>query len=179
MSKNRPKRYCPDLFATLREAREWLYEAVEAPQGAICPCCDRPDNIYKRNVSKQMVTELWSLYKVTECHGRDYYHNSTFCHLGSMEYGKLKHIGLLGPKPSEQGVDQKSSGMWAITDKGIAFCQARLPVPRYFNLYHDELIYVSDELRMIYDIWPEFSYNAIFRYTPWPGDGDHDDHQHH
>lgn len=149
-----------DLFTTLDESKEWLQENVD--EGAICPCCERFDKIYNRRVCVSAITNLVSLYRVTKNKGAGYYHYSDFF-AGKVfpgDMARLRFIGLVSRDDTEVGT-KKTSGMYKITEDGIAFVNGHLAIPERMFFYHDQLVAVSPEEKHIQELWPDFNYQEL------------------
>ena len=135
-----PREMPTDLFTTLAEAKAWLEDHVEMP-GAICPCCDRFDAVYTRDVNRAALGDLMSLYRHTKRVGPGFYHYSEYMR-GVMRHGdfaKFRHVGLIEIAVNHK-TNKRTSGTYGITEAGIMFIEGRLAIPAKMVIYHDELV---------------------------------------
>ena len=64
---------------------------------------------------------------------------------GTNDFSKLKYWGMIA-EMSNNNKAKKTSGYWAITDKGLAFLDRSLAtVPKYANIYNGPLMGFSEE----------------------------------
>jgi hypothetical protein len=157
--------YSSDLFPTLEAAREWLQKMVWEPKGAICPCCDRFDNVYDRHINQPAVRNLTLLYRHSKANGDGYHHYTDFIadlSESGLDFSKFAHHDLIERKPLDpQNKKQKTSGMYRITERGIAFVESRLAIPAKTLIYHNEVVGMSDEQQTIREFWPNFDYQEL------------------
>ena len=148
-----------DLFTTLDQAKAWLQ--VEAVDGAICPCCQRFDKVYRRKVSKSMVQRLCDLYRHPGWHEHlDFVQHPTL----GRDYTLFRFIDLL-EMAEPDSLAKKTSGTYRILEKGKLFCEGELPIPEALIIYHNELIGVSPETKMVHEIWPDFNYSELMGFS--------------
>lgn len=124
-----------DLSATLREVKHYLKE--NWLQGAECPACNQFVKMYKHKINGIAVSDLIRLYKLTESSDEQYHHISHFSRDRGGAFAKLVHWGLAESQINED-TSKRTSGMWAITEKGKRFVQCDIEVPQYAYLYNSE-----------------------------------------
>src|SRR5262245_50953846 len=137
----------PDRDASLGESRDWLLERVD--HGAKCPLCQQFTKVYRRKLTGQTIVVLITMFRK---------HAQTWCYLPEMglsrgDEAKARYWGLIEPYPDAMREDgSKRVGVWRLTDKGVAFLQGRMRVPKYAKIYdgrclgldHTELVDVRD-----------------------------------
>jgi len=149
-----------DLFTTLDQAKAWLQ--VEAVDGAICPCCQRFDKVYRRKVCKSALSNLTQLYSLSVQRGFDFYHYTEFF-AGKVFPGDMARLSFIGlvERADADDDNKKSSGMYKITPKGGSFVLGYSSIPELLIFYHNELIGVSPETKTIGQFWPDFNYSEL------------------
>ena len=150
-----------DLFTTLDQAREWHSEAIQQPKGSICPCCQRYDKVYRRRFSNASIRILFRIYQLAHQHTQiEYFHTSNFSEINSHEWSKFKHLDLIKEAVNDD-TNKKTSARWKITNKGRSFCRGIAAIPEGIILYHDEMIGVFPDNKVIHEFWPEFNYREL------------------
>ena len=153
-----------DLFTSLSEARVWLEAHKQTPAGAICPCCDQFAKVYDRAINRASIRNLASLYRHTKRHGEGFYHYTDFMptKYAGFDFAKLVFIGLLIRATNDDPV-KKTSGMYQITERGIAFVEDRVAIPSRLVFYNNELIDTGGLQQYIGDFWPDFDYEDLMK----------------
>ena len=121
---------------TLTEAKSYL--RTHFVQGVKCPCCDQFVKQYKRGISAATAVKLIRLYHMP----RGFHDYRKLCRLKEQigDFPKLRYWGLTELQPKDPDVTEtRTSGMWAITAKGIAFVENLITVPKYVLLYDSNL----------------------------------------
>jgi hypothetical protein len=152
----------PEHYTNIEDARSWLQRAANTNEGATCPCCDRFDKVYRRRINKAAVADLISLYKVSKRHGFKVYHYSTFMP-GTIRHGdfaKFRHLDMID-RPDPASTKKKTSGCYRITKQGAMFCEGKVAIPERIVLYHDELIAVEGDRRLVTDLFPNFDFTEL------------------
>lgn len=109
-------------------------------EGCTCPLCGQYAKVYKRKINAGMAADLLRLYRLN-VHGmyNDYHHYTKFCNKsGGGDFAKLVYWGLIESKPHTQD-DKKSSGYWAITQRGIDFAEGKITVIERKHIYNGEM----------------------------------------
>ena len=123
---------------TLREAREQLFAAIDS--GLACPCCDQFAKRYKRQIHSMMargLLELWRLdgqrrwVDVKEIKDRLRDLDTSY---PTSDFAKLSYWGLIVQMGAAKS-DQRTSGLWQITPKGVDFVLGVATVQRYARIY--------------------------------------------
>jgi hypothetical protein len=147
-----------DQFTRLYEAQEWLED--NAPAGAICPCCNRYDKVYKRKITKAALNVLMQLHKHSLHNYGDYFHVTEFCNDGyGHDWHKLRFIGLIEPETQING-DGQNAGRYMITSLGKEFCKGRVEIPKHLIIYHNKCIGASLEFADINYFWRSLDYDV-------------------
>lgn len=121
--------------STIEEAKDFLKE--NWLKGESCPCCNQFVKLYKLKISGQAVRDLLRLCVITNGEVGEYRHINDFGNLASRSLSKLAHWGLVTDEANED-TTKRTSGMWAMTEKGKQFAQNEIEVPKYAYLYNSE-----------------------------------------
>jgi len=133
-----PAHGTPEDDWTLGEAREWLRLRTEG--GASCPCCTQFAKVYRRRINSAMARGLATLFRNA---GQTFSHTPTL--VRSHEFAQLQWWELIEADDVVRDVGR--SGMWRVTDKGRAFLQETITVPKYARVYDQRLLdLVGDEV---------------------------------
>jgi hypothetical protein len=156
------KKMNTNLFTSVEEAKNWV--SVNSKTACICPCCNRLVKIYKRKLNSGMAQELISLYMLSRNDFETkFYHHTQFAKVSGGELSKLTHWGLVSEKQSTIN-DEKTSGFWGITQKGIEFVENKIQVHKYIYLLDAELISHSEETTNITEsLGNKFSYYELMK----------------
>jgi len=113
---------------TIREARDQYWEALE--KGAYCPCCNRWGKMQKRPLNSTMARSLiWLARKSVNRSWVDVPETGPRYVVKTMQICTVAYWGLIESKGTDE--DQKYSGIWRPTQKGIDFVMRRITVPKY------------------------------------------------
>lgn len=139
---------------TLGEARLLFNMLLQA--GCVCPTCERPAKIYRRNINATQVKGLLCLYKEA---GREWGDlqaaRRRAGNVDSREEHKLVYWGLI-----EINTDARD-GTWRVTALGEAFLRNEVTLPKYAFVYDGACIgHDGDEIG-IFDILTEDEYKEI------------------
>lgn len=109
----------------------WRAEA-QADPGKPCCECGRLMKIYNRRLSRAIVRGLIRLYRLHQTYaGTKAFHVRQFDLEGErLALGVLSHWGLVD-EVKRHHKDQRTSGMWALTDFGAQFVRLEAKVPIY------------------------------------------------
>lgn len=142
---------------TLGHSREWLKERLW--KGARCPCCEQYARIYKRKLNKTMVKALGRVYRATAA-GRGFTHGPTVLKGSGVfggDLGKLAYFGLVEEEAGRRE-DGGRKGWWRVTNKGRAFIQGHLALPKYAHIYDGRVLGFSGDPVEVADVAPRFSF---------------------
>jgi hypothetical protein len=154
------KKMQKQLFTTLKESIEWVSENQK--DGCICPCCEQISKIYKRRLNSGMAYELIALYKISIF--GEYVHHSRFSETTGGEISKLRYWGLVIEKPKSDDKNTRTSGFWAITEKGIDFVLNKIKVSRHLFLYDAKFLgFSKEETNIIESLGKSFNYEELMR----------------
>jgi hypothetical protein len=128
--------------STLKEARDWLRGQVKNG-GATCPACNQHAKIYRRPLNHVPAASLILLYR--KC-------RNSFGHLGELVEKHIptianqggyivlsQHWGLIEEEKALRP-DGGRVGHWSVTEKGVAFLQGEIRVPKYVHLYDNRVL---------------------------------------
>lgn len=124
----------PDT-ATVGEARQRLRE--DCFKGTNCDVCRQRVQMYKYTINGTAVADLINLYNLTGGKTKDFRHVNEFSNLASRSFTKLKHWGLIEDSVNEDTA-KRTSGMWAMTDKGRAFVLGQIMIPDRVILFNKQ-----------------------------------------
>lgn len=145
---------------SLGEARDWLKERLWG--GARCPCCEQYARIYKRKLNKTMVKALGRVYKATAPH-RGFVHGPTILRGSGVfggDLGKLAYFGLIEEEAGRRP-DGGRKGWWRVTNKGRAFIQGHIELPKYVHVYDGRVLGTSGDPLGIHDVAPRFDFTEL------------------
>ena len=130
-------------------------------EGSHCPTCDQYARRYKRKLNSSMARGLIWLYKATD----DFIHvrqnAPRWLATKGGDFAVMRHWGLIEEKP-HAGTDKKTSGIWRITQAGVAFVQIDSVLHSHAYLYNDEFLGFWGELVSIKDALGEhFHYQEL------------------
>lgn len=110
-----------------------------------CPCCGRHAQMYRRSLHHTAAKKLVQLYRL----GGDsqYVHTSQLVDTGETSIGdfsKAKYWRLIA---EAQVTDErkKTSGLWKLTEKGIAFVKCQVTIPRTVLVFDDRTYGFSED----------------------------------
>lgn len=139
--------------------------AKAAENGCNCPVCDQNVKIYQRPINSTMARQLihgYMLYGI----GQWFHHSEmNINRSGTGDFAKLENWGLIKGKYHCAGEDgKKTSGLWAITQKGAEFARNEITVPKYAILYNQTLLELTGDQISIKDALGEkFDYLNIMK----------------
>lgn len=126
----------PGLNATIGEAREWL-ETVMYDDGDECPCCTQFVKVYRRKISALGAA---SLCLIAREHGTEWVDLPAVAgrlhrRAGGGDEAKLRYWGLIEPQPGALPASTRT-GIWRLTQDGIAFARGQLAVQKYARVFN-------------------------------------------
>lgn len=128
------------LTATLHEAKKELRENWE--QGVECPCCTQYVKLYHRKLNTGITLFLIGLYKLCGPTENYFHAKQVLEKIGgfttSRDYAILEHWGLIKAKPNEEDPSKRTSGYWALTEKGFDFVIGAKPVMSHVKLFNNK-----------------------------------------
>lgn len=159
-----PKKFNDDT--TLGEVREYLHE--HGKKGVDCPACDRLVKIYDRKINGGIVMNLFPMYRFNLENPQDFLHvySAIKADQGmNMEYSKLAWWNLIekmAGKPEDKA--KKSSGMWRITPKGIAFLRGQITIPERVSIYDNRIVgYSENHVNVREALGNKFDYEELMK----------------
>ena len=129
---------------TISEARKQLFGDVDQwKKGQDCPCCDQFVKLYERPIHNVMALMLLKLYELDHADHKNgirspYHHVSEFMVTisGTNDFSKLRYWGLVVEMKNDDNEKKRTSGCWAITEKGRQFVEGDITVPSHVLLYN-------------------------------------------
>lgn len=156
---------------TLEQAKAFVLANIN--KGIKCPCCQQFSKKYRRKITSTMCRELISLYHLNKGNN-DFIHRKDI--LNSMgnaaqlivsvsggDFAKLIYWEMIEEKLKEESKGEgRTSGFWRITEKGKAFVETLITVPKYIYLYDGVLCDKSEEeISILEAINDKFSYSEL------------------
>lgn len=148
---------------TVEEAREVIL--VQRTKGVVCPCCEHMVRVYKRPLNASMAQSLIAIFHYFQdnadwLHAPSYLKNLKLN--GNNDVGLLVHWGLLEAKEGERADGCRHNGFYKITDKGRAFVNEGLVIPRHVFLTNATFLGLSEETTTIRDALGEkFNFDEL------------------
>lgn len=137
---------------------------------AICSCCGRMAKVYKRTITSSMAQSLIRLHKMSDCFDPKPYVHIRNITLGdsrlAADFAKLRYWSLITEKEKDpEQTETRTSGLWQITPRGIAFVRGEIPVSRYAVVYEGRCLGFEGETAWkIRDALGErFNYEELMR----------------
>lgn len=135
-------------------------------KGIKCPTCDQFVKVYRRKVNSSMAYGLIEVYHYFRSPGHEeWLHVPDYKDLAKLggDFAKLGIWGLVEPMPGERDDGCKHTGYYRITDRGVAFVEGRLRIPKYaFTFNQTVLSMTEDQDADIHDaLADEFSYREL------------------
>ena len=131
--------------------------------GVTCPCCQQHCQKYDRHLYSDPVAALCRLYRLTGGepgifkHMRDIGTPKT----GGGDFSKLRHWGLISAAPKElhNNPKTKTSGMWALTEKGRLFVDGAILLPRKCMVFNNHNYgFIGDQISVLDALKEDFDY---------------------
>ncbi len=154
------------MIDSLQQAKNDIRQGWETPDGATCPCCNQKVKLYPRQVYSAPARALINLYLFQ---GGYHHIRDLKVDLGGSDFSKLKYWGLIEHAPRDIPIlddpKKRTSGYWAITDKGEDFVENKIRIPFYCYIYNDHKYNESEETKSIVEaIGDEFDYRELMGY---------------
>ncbi len=121
-------------------------------KGVVCPVCGRFSKVYARKLNSSMAWTLLLMYDFYRKEGNLRKWLKVESYLKSLpdvptslrgDFPKLRYWGLIVQKEGE--VEGVKTGLYKITEKGIAFCEGRIKVSKVAFVLNKVLKGFSDE----------------------------------
>lgn len=160
----------PDLFGpehTMAQVKkETMAQARD--KGTSCPCCGQFVKVYKRTVNSTMARQLIKAYRE---HGYEWFHTRDVVlakSAGAGDFSKLEYWGLIFRKPHIQGEENKrTSGMWHVTNKGVAFIKGNHCIPQYAYIFNGKLLELDGpDTHIEHSLGKKFDYRELMGWAP-------------
>ena len=144
---------------TIKEVKKYLHDNFET--GAKCPCCGQFVRLYSRRLYISAMLRLIELYKL----GGGYHHmneiNKKITETAGGDFAKLRFWGLIIEKPKDNE-EKRTSGYWAITEKGKQFVRGEISLQERIKLYNQKCYGFEGDFIMIGDVLgTKFNYQEL------------------
>ncbi len=150
----------PTEEKTLAQARQEL--RADLYTGTKCPCCTQFAKVYKRQIHSSMSRMLISLYHL----GPGYHHVNDIPSVrnGYGDFAKLVYWKLIAEMTDPGLKAGRTTGYWMITEKGRAFVERGVYVPKYAEVYNGHLIKLSGPETFVDNtLGKAFNYQELMR----------------
>ena len=147
---------------TLDEAKQHLRKNFE--DGCRCPCCDQLVKLYRRKLHAEMALFLIKLVRAWEEEPRPYHVRELVPSItkSSTDGAYLAHWGLLTRSNSED--ERTRGGIYAPTEKGIAFVHGQHRVPSHVHLLYNKVMGWADtQTDIVTALGDRFDYWELMR----------------
>lgn len=131
---------------TVAQGAAWFWDqTVNKGNRALCKCCKRHTQVYKRQLNTPMVCGL--VYMIDQ-----YNDNQTWVDMRTESpkeiiqhntWGLLRYWGMVVKKPRTE--NEKNRGFWLPTNIGFQFALGEIRVPSCMYVMDDTVILASDE----------------------------------
>ena len=146
---------------SLLEARAKFEMAIKE-DGMACPCCDRWGKVYGYRVNSTMVRALFWLFIAGKSDWINIQDKAPRFILRSKSLSTMKYWNLVERKPKEISDGKRFSGIWRITNDGIAFINRNLYINKKVFVFDDRVVGRSDEMVGVDDcLGNKFSYEEL------------------
>ncbi len=144
---------------TLAQAKDWI--AARFDEGADCPCCDQRVQRYRRKLNSNMAVFLISLVRASRARSATTWISHLDLSYRGRDYSTVSFWGLAETAVVADG-DKRTSGMWRITPKGVAFARGGLSVPSHVYIYNNqELGFSEAEIGIVEALGSRFNYQEL------------------
>jgi len=149
---------------TLENAIDTWVDTIHG-DGGVCPCCGRFGKVYGRTINENMARGLIWLVDEWESNGKtwvDVPKRSPRWLVRSNQLPTLRWWGCI-ERSGTTDPDQKHSGLWRPTDKGVSFVNDDLKLPKQVFTYANVVIGFSDDDLVTIDecFGKKFSYQEV------------------
>jgi hypothetical protein len=143
---------------TIQDGKKYLRQNFE--KGVICPCCGQFVKRYKRKLNSGMAKVLIDLYrhgKTKEVNVKGFLRENRY--KNNHDWTLLRYWGLI---KSHNNEEEKDSGVWSITERGLDFILCRLSVPKYVLIFNSKMIGLEGDSSSIIDaLGRHFNYKEL------------------
>lgn len=146
------------LDLTVREARDQMRAQLMAGEAVKCPCCTQLAKIYKRRIHAGMARSLILMFRRG---GTDWIHVPTTVPERARDDGMLAYWGLTEEELVRRE-DGGRAGWWRVTDRGAAFVNGHITLPKYAHVYDGRVLRVDGDAVSIRDaLGTKFNYEEL------------------
>lgn len=155
---------------TLIEERDRIKKEKWNKKGTACRACEQYCRVYRRRFYRTLALDLISLYKLSIEQDRiffnvkEIYARSRIAARAPVVIAVAAYWGLVIQQPKDPGDRSKrTSGNWAITDKGRDFVQRKIRIPSHAILFNKNVEGFSETTVQIDDHLGNFDYEELMR----------------
>jgi len=134
----------------------------------VCPCCARKNKIYKYRVNGTMIRHIIQWRKIAEAKNgnpQEWVHASHEFPQGRASALKFRYWQII-EKLEGRGPDGRpTSGLWRLTDGGLAFVNNLARTYQYVYVFQDEVLYYGGDIYSIEEYCDAegFRWEELFR----------------
>lgn len=134
----------PGVEDTIQDAKDYLRAKWE--KGTPCPACGQRVQLYDYKLYATSARALIELYKL----GDGYHHVSDFAEADgdrprAPHFAELRFWQLITAKSTNENPKKKSSGFWAISERGKAFVKGEITLPSRILIFNNKFQGFSDK----------------------------------
>ena len=166
-----------DMFGeTLAQYRERLMVQIQV--GTHCKACDQWAKVYHNKFNSSMARTAILLYGYCKKNPDEWLHCGDYLiqnhHQLKGVHGKLCRYELMEKNKDAEPINgAKSSGLYRMTAKGIAFVEERLTVPEYWTQYNGKTLHFDGDTIGIRDaLGKHFDYKELMREIGYWNEGE-------
>lgn len=132
-----------NMFDTLSSAKHDFNEQIEVMKGADkkmkveCPCCNHVYSVWHKSITVRVAITLHDMYSEANT---DWIHVPSTKRTMCQNYQDAKFWGLIEEGTKEVMRGGKNSGFWRITEKGAAFINGEISIPKYSHVYLSQCV---------------------------------------
>lgn len=165
----------PPVTSTIQDGKKYLRENWDASNGVDCPCCGQLVKLYSRKLYSQMAKGLIGLYRLDRKKPNRYFHITEIqgVVVGGGDFAKLAYWGLIVEQAKDESDDTKrTSGFWAITQKGRDFVNVKITVPSHVKVFDGRTFGFGEKhITIQHALGKKFNYaelmgDAMYRHNP-------------
>jgi hypothetical protein len=145
----------------LSEAKK-LFKKEIANDGIECPCCGRWGKVYGYKLNATIARGLIWMHHNEDEFGWVNIQEGPRWLLRSKSLSTAKHWGLVERRTKDSDEDLRSSGVWRLTKKGVAFVKNRITIEDKVFVFDDAVLKVSKSYTTIDKcLGKKFSYDEL------------------
>lgn len=157
----------PPVTSTIEEGKKYLRENWDASKGVDCPCCGQLVKLYNRKLHSVMAACLVRMYRLDRQKPNEYFYAGEIINgiikTGTGDLSKLRYWGLIAEQPKDDSDEsRRTSGFWAITEKGRRFVETKITVPSHLKMFDGKFFgFSEDHITIHHALGDKFNYMEL------------------